>query len=567
MSGNNEALSREGDTHNSRPAEVRENSPNQEPEEHNADGTISDTPPTLDLERQPLLNDRERPRKFLSPDDARVSPLNLHKIRLLKSVLTVINAINGVMLFVCVLDDFISVPGFGIRGRSPLELDLILICIVTNLVTLWCFAVPAYYERVLGYICSALTGIDLFLVLIVGPMRKQFSLPGIIILVWTFGNILLNCFADYWVEKGRLHQEIKYTGRAETRRTISELFVMFVKIVMKFALFLIIWNISLFIWLQTFDTHEKPWGKLVPVDNDSYRVHLSCYGDVHKKLGEGNDSQPIVLIEGGQHTSSEEFQEWVEELYHLNKLDRYCIWDRPGYGFSDSAPSPISIGIVSEVLTEALLREKIEGPFAVVGFDIGGLYARMFASRNTGRVHSLLLVDSWHEDLLKQRPFSRPNFKNENKKVFRNILEFMDVKTGFKVWLKGLVSPLGIIPNVHWFFHPKRHSSNNRIFGSDMRYMPKYLRARLQEQVSSSILSYSEVVSSNIESVPVSIISSDNMIKRSLNWGKWQRELTRLSSKTTEWIVAENSDHFIWRSPRGREQLQSLLLRLIGAED
>lgn len=519
-------------------------------------------------ERQPLVDRESGNHQYVSPDDPLVSPINLYKIKMLRIGLIGVFAINCVLFFAFLLSDFIAIPGLNNRGKSFLELDLVILNVLTNLVTLWCFVVPAYYERVLGYVSAGLITIDFIIMFSVPYMRDQFGVIGTFILLWTLGNIILNCFADYWVEQGKLHQEIKYTGRVETRRSIFELFVVAVKILLKLFLLWIIWCISLSLWLQAFDSHEKPWGKMIPVDNDQFKVHLACYGDVHSSLNTFNTTidkseQPIVLIEGGQLHSSEVVQEWVEELYHLGKIDRYCIWDRPGYGFSDSAPSPLSIGIISEYLIEALRKEKIEGPFSIIGFDIGGLYARMFASRNVGNIHSLLLVDSWHEDLLKVRPFSGPNMKNEDKKVFKNILELMDTKTGFKLWFKGLVSPLGIISNIHWFFHPKKYSSKNRIFGSDMYYMSKYIRARLQEQVTSSILSYNEMAGTDLHDIPVSVISSDFMIKNSLNWGKWQRSLTKLSDQTIEWVVAENSNHLIWKSAKGKAQLQQLLLRLV----
>ena len=456
---------------------------------------------------------------------------------------------------------FVAIPGLNNRGKSFLQLDLLILNFLTNLITLWSFTVPAYYERILGYVSAALLFVDFIVVISVPYLRDQFGLTGNLLMIWTLLTVAVNCWADYSVEKSKKNQEIELTGRIETRHSISELFVMLIKIIIKLFLLLVIWNVSLGIWLQAFDSHEQPWGKMVAVDNNQFKVHLACFGDVGSSY---NGTQPIVMVEGGQLTSAEEFQEWVEELFHLNRLDRYCVWDRPGYGFSDSAPLPISINIITEYLIEALEKEKIEGPFSVVGFDIGGLYARAFALRNSHNIHSVMLVDSWHEDLLKLNPFSGPGRKNEKSKVFRNILEFMNTRTGFKLWLKGLVAPLGLVTNTHWFFHPKRYSSNSRIFGSDMVRLSKYLRARLQEQITASILSHNEMAGSDIHSVPLSVVSSDYMIKKSLNWGKWQRELTKLSSKAMEWVVAEKSGHKIWESPRGREELQKVLLRLLG---
>ncbi|ABN67001.2 predicted protein [Scheffersomyces stipitis CBS 6054] len=512
------------------------------------------------LEQQPLLDHNH---EFLDPDDPIVSPLNLYNVQLMKIGVTVLIFFNAIVGFALILTDFISIPGLNNRGKSFLELDLILVALLTNAITLWCFTVPVYYDRILGYITGGLLLLDLLVIGVVTYTRHQFGWIGIIILIWTGLNVLVNALVDYWVEREKRVQEVRYTGRVEKRWSLSELLIALVKITVKLFLLWVVWCISLTFWLQTFDSHEKPWGKMVAVNDNSFKVHLACFGNVHNNT---KSSQPIILVEGGQMIATEVFQEWIEELYHLNKIDRYCIWDRPGYGFSDSAPSPVSIGIITEYLIEALNKEEIEGPFSLVGFDIGGLYSRVFASRNPNKVHSLLLVDSWHEDLLKRWPFSGSNRKNEKSTVFKNIIELMDNITGFKLWFRGLVSPLGIVSNIHWFLHPFKHSSKSRIFGSDMRYQPKYIRARLQEQITSTLLSYSEVKESTVHDLPLSVISSGFMIKNSLNWGKWQQEISKISSNTVEWVIAENSNHEIWKSPRGREQLQQLLMRVIGGK-
>lgn len=97
-----------------------------------------------------------------------------------------------------------------------------------------------------------------------------------------------------------------------------------------------------------------------------------------------------------------------------------------------------------------------------------------------------------------------------------------------------------------------------------MRHQGKYLRARLQEQIGASILSYNEAVSAKqaLVDIPISVVSSDNMIKRSLNWGNWQRLLTKISSTTYEWKIADGG-HEMWKTPKGKEQLQDVLLRLL----
>ncbi|KAG7194554.1 uncharacterized protein KQ657_004769 [Scheffersomyces spartinae] len=532
---------------------------------------------TSSSEELPLLGDEEqdqvrasaarRRQAYVDPDDPIVSPMNLKWIRILHYSVGVLMMVNFIVLLGILISQFIAIPGFTGRGLSFTLFDLVVICLVADFLVYWKFTVAGKWERVGSYICISLLVIDLVVVLTVGGIRDVYGFLGAALILWTLATFVFTTICDYKVEQSRKAQEIRYTGRVEKRRSIGELLVLFLKAILKLGLVWLVWCLSLTLYLQAFDTHIKPWGKLIPVHNNEFKVHLACFGDVHlnKTLVETQYSssklQPIVLVEGGQLDSSESFQEWIEELYHLKKIQRYCIWDRPGYGFSEGAPSPQSFSIIVEYLNEALNKEGIEGPFSLVGFDIGGLYSRVFAGRRPGNIHSMLLVDSWSEDLLKTRPFA--GLKNENKKDFRGVLEFMDPLVGIKLWFRGLASPFGILLNIHWFFHPKKYSSNSRIFGSEMVRQPKYLLARLQEQTTAAILSYNEVVVSDVKSIPLSVVSSEYMIKNSINWGKWQRQLTRLSDQPVEWEIVESASHFLWKNAKGRKQLQDVLIRLI----
>ncbi|EGV61673.1 alpha/beta-hydrolase [Yamadazyma tenuis ATCC 10573] len=511
-------------------------------------GGSTDSLTSEELERQPLVQGQ-----FVSPDDPIVSPLNLYWVRTVKFIIRVMWITNVVLFFILLLSDFVAIPGLNNRGRSFLEIDLVILSGLTNLLTYWCFTVPAYYERVLGYVTAGLLGVDFLVMFSVTYLRHQFGFIGNFLMLWTLATVLFNCYADYTVERAKVYQEIRYTGRPENRKTFFEAIVISFKFLIKLVLFVIIWNISLNLWLMAFDTHEKPPGKMVAVNNDQFKLHLSCYGDMT------NGSQPIVLVEGGQTTSSEEFQEWIEELYDLNKLERYCFYDRPGYGFSDSAASPVSVSIIVDYLEEALKQSGVPGPFALVGFDVGGLYSRAFASKNPTITKSIMLVDSWHEDMLKLKPFPKKETYSFPE------LSLMTTGVGFKLWFQGIVSPLGVVTNLHWFTHPKKYSSKARIYGPDMVHQSQYIRARLQEQITASILSYNEVAGSHLQDIPLYVVSSDYMIKRSKNWGNWQRQLAKLSTDTEEWTVVEKTNHFMWESKSGKSALQEALLRMLGA--
>lgn len=515
-----------------------------QPQDKSSKRRVVGSSSTQDPERQPLL----------SPDDPGVSPLNVSNVRIAKFILNGFALLSTIWFILLLLSDFVSIPGLNNKGRSFLEINFILIALYSSTTSLLFFQIPSDFEKLLGYITSGFVGFILLLLLIF--QREEMGIIGTLTILWAFTSIIFTSISEELVQRGKIHEEIRLTGRVETRRTLTEWIIIFSRNFLKIFLLVYVFFITLNVLLQSFDKiRVKPWGEKVYVEDNSFRLHLSCYGEVYN--GSSSD-QPIVLLESG-HNSNEEFSEWVEELHHLNKLERYCIYDRPGYGFSDSSPSPVSISIVSELLAEALRKQKIQGPFILVGFDIGGLYSQVFASHNTAQIESILLVDSWHEDLLLKNPFI--NAKKDEKTLPPGI-DSMNSRTGLKLWLKGLFSPLGLGAHASWLF--KHRGSKSRIYGRDMSSQGKYLRARLQEQISASILSYNEVVSAknSLNDIPISVVSSDYLIKKSLNWGSWQRSLTKLSSTTKEWKIVDGG-HEIWKTPKGRDDLQDVLLRLL----
>lgn len=527
-----------------------------------------DPEPVTQQTRYPSGVDPER-RPLLSPDDPSVSPLNVKNVRISKAILGLSSVISLFWIIFLIVSDFISIPGFNNHGRSFLEFNLVLLTLLNSLVSQLFFTVPSNIDRVIGYSTAGIIGFDLFLVLVVPGLRYDEYMVGIWTFVWTLFASVFGSFADYLVEQGKIHEEIRLTGRPETRKSFYEYSVIMVRNVLRCVLLILFVLISLNIWLDAFDSRIAPWGEKVGVEDNSFGIHISCYGDVYlNETSRDLDPQPILLLEAGQWDSSEDYASWVDELYQLNKIERYCIYDRPGSGFSDSSPSPLSIGITIDLLNEVLKKKEIHGPFMLVGFDVGGLYSRVFASRYLSQVHSLILVDSWPENMLKRDPFSTPNgSKDKWEDLYRTIhIRPTNTRQGLRLWLHAFISPYQLISWKNVLV--KRHGSRERIFGEDMIHRGKFLRSKLQEHMASGILSYNEVYNSNLmlNNVPLGVISSDLMIKNSINWGKWQRGLTKISGNSLEWTIADGG-HKIWENPKGKVQLQNFILRMLGSDD
>lgn len=61
---------------------------------------------------------------------------------------------------------------------------------------------------------------------------------------------------------------------------------------------------------------------------------------------------------------------WILSLQKTHKVGRVCVWDRPGYGFSESGS--VELGQVADALWEALGKSGEKGPYLLVGDGYGG---------------------------------------------------------------------------------------------------------------------------------------------------------------------------------------------------
>jgi hypothetical protein len=146
--------------------------------------------------------------------------------------------------------------------------------------------------------------------------------------------------------------------------------------------------------------HEfyPPPGDLIPVRNSTYRVHLHCYGGDKHKGGDPKDSSsisntksnnrqkpdllktpPTILFDSGLGVVPSVFWRNVAPQISDNYPDtRICIYDRAGYGWSDSGPLPQTPKRNAWALKEALDTSGEKGPYVLVGHSFGGYDMRVF---------------------------------------------------------------------------------------------------------------------------------------------------------------------------------------------
>jgi pimeloyl-ACP methyl ester carboxylesterase len=124
-----------------------------------------------------------------------------------------------------------------------------------------------------------------------------------------------------------------------------------------------------------------PTGRLV--DADGYRVHLYCTGA----------GDPTVMVVGGGFSF-----DWGLIQPAIAQSTRICTYDPPGTAWSDPFPSktPGRAQTCAERVGEIhnlLVNAPVAGPYVLVGYSIGGLYARLYAATYPKDVGAMVLVD------------------------------------------------------------------------------------------------------------------------------------------------------------------------------
>lgn len=123
----------------------------------------------------------------------------------------------------------------------------------------------------------------------------------------------------------------------------------------------------------------EPPGQMVDVGG-GHRVHLYCTGA----------GSPTVVVTAGAFSF-----DWGLIQPEVARFTRICTYDPSGSVWSDPPPRntvPKCSDRVSELHT-LLNSAKIEPPYVLVGYSIGGPYARLYAQTFRRDVAGMVIVD------------------------------------------------------------------------------------------------------------------------------------------------------------------------------
>ena len=384
--------------------------------------------------------------------------------------------------------------------------------------------------------------VNTILTLAVQMVRYEEGWVGVTSISWVLLISLWVLAAARTVEWGKAEEEERLTGRPETRRSLGEWSKVLTSTVGLFALCLAVILMTLTLILRSLDAGVAPPGNLYWVDGGHYRMHVYCSPNVPDSPG--RDRQlPTVLFEGGEYAVEHGLADLAHNAVRNGSISRYCYVDRPGYAWSDTAPSPLSAGMEAVIMSEALAQAGERGPWVVASAGVGSYYSRIFASQHGAEVKGLLLIDPLHDVDLDR--LGSP-------------------KRGILLWLWGIISPLGLDTLPGAIFRGRK--SADRIWGVSSKHNPRHIFARLQESLVASSLTKREVLSSrNImkNDTALTVITSGLEVRRHVAWEGKQRDLTKLTSNLKHWDVVDDAPHEVWRTFEGREMIEKRLSSLV----
>lgn len=453
-------------------------------------------------------------------------------------------AITFIWWVVLLVSVFVSPPGLNTRGSGFTDFAFTTLAFGNLIVSLIFFTGPSLALRISMAIVAVFLIIDVIIIVAVPKERLEEGWIGIASVIWAALMALWVVMVNRVVEWGKKEEEERLTGREETRRTLKEWLAVLIATTITILYIVIAVLLTATLCMRAIDAKVELDGEKYYVDGDKYQVHLACIGNVTYER-DGETRQPTILLESGEEPLEYDLEHWAYAAYINGTIPRYCYWDRPGYAFSDNAPSPHSAGMSADALSEALAVAGEQGPWIPVSAGYGAIVSRIFASRHIRDVTGLMLIDPLHEDLLHR--IGGPT-------------------AGISLWGWGVLSPLGIQRLIGAVFNGR--TSEDRVYGHSVWHTGKFLKAKLQENLVADSLTKNEVSSArNIQALdtPLVVISSGIEVRRDQEWGMKQDDLTHLTNTLVAWDVVNKAPHQVWKTLKGRTIMEERIGELVKA--
>ena len=272
------------------------------------------------------------------------------------------------------------------------------------------------------------------------------------------------------------------------------------------------------------------------IDMGGYQIHLYCTGT---NVG----GSPTVILEQGLGGIS---SGWAFIQPEVAKVTRVCSYDRAGMGWSDASPERRDAQHIAQELNALLQNANIVGPYVLVGWSIGGLYARQYAEQYSDHVVGMVLLDSSHPDQWSTTSQGRAQFES-NAKIFSVVPTVARL---------GVMRILGLLQPELGF--PTPHDQALRVSFA----ATKDWEAQSAEMMASLESAAQVRESGSLDNRPLFVLTA---AEQDQLWQSWQRDLASLSTNSIHQIV-QGADHMaFWRDPEVVKVTNAAIIQTVKA--
>ncbi|MGF1490751.1 MAG: alpha/beta fold hydrolase [Prochloraceae cyanobacterium] len=233
----------------------------------------------------------------------------------------------------------------------------------------------------------------------------------------------------------------------------------------------------------------------------------------------------------------------------IAKITKVCIYDRPGYGWSEPSKNQRSSQAIALELDLLLEKAKIEPPYILVGQSFGSYNVRVYANYFPEKVVGMILTDGLHEKEMLKMPVLLKGLK----------LFFM---SGFIMSaigsLLGIVRILGNLGLFEFLKPELRKYPPQTLFKVKRSFYSHNHWITMWREMNNLELSAKQVSQANdFGNLPIINIKASTFLKSGPSnfymplkevdrlRDRMHEELLKLSSNCTQ-IPADRSDHFVW---------------------
>lgn len=263
------------------------------------------------------------------------------------------------------------------------------------------------------------------------------------------------------------------------------------------------------------------------VDVGGYALHIQCEGE----------GSPTLVVESGSGTWS---LMWAHLLPRLAERSRTCVYDRAGYGWSDSSGEPHTAANSADDLRAVLTQAQIAPPYVLIGHSYGGWVVRMFRDRYPDEVVGVVLAESSHPEQWARLPASFIDGANRQ-------TQLLNVMTGLAPF--GL--PRLLVPDDPYL--PEALQSEYRA----MMGLGRSYEALASEFGQAELSGQQAASTGDLGDLPLAVVSAQNSLQAfavidpnlpfeqaNRIWAVLQAELATLSTNSVH-LVSTQGDHYI----------------------